>query len=211
MNEMEERYRRMRETLKLFLDCSSAPSFVSIICGVRWLCQEMGADRLFSPYLRLLLLGGYLSVTGQDHRIALKMAESPSDCQEALRHPDPVVRCVVLDVLHDLWLRPDQMKGIFQQVLLRERDRDVLTTALALIGHAFHGTRDREIGKLLARIVTDASWGEEYKRKTVYQTLLRVAGRPLEEVIQLSYPYLKASWPLDEVVDHSLLEEFLSA
>jgi hypothetical protein len=206
-----EMSRRMKDTLKLNLDCSSPPSFASIIKAAECLCADMGADRLFAPYLDLLLLGGYLSLTGQDYRIPLKMAESLADCLEALRHRDPIVRCVALDVLYALWLTRDQMKGILEQVLLGERDREVLITAIVVTGCEFHGTRDREIGKLLARIVTDASWGEEYKRLSVYQALLRVAGRPLEELVRVSDEYRKKRRPLDEIVDHSLLEEFLNA
>ena len=130
------------------------------------------------------------------------MLQSRQQAESYLHHSDPHIRCVALRVLSRIWKADaQQLTKECERLFSNDPDNDVRGVALAILGRIYSGTNDREFGKRMAAIVSNASHPIS-RRQLAYVNLFDIRGLPLE------------NWPLDddfteEMIDRRFVNSFL--
>ncbi len=131
----------------------------------------------------------------------LSMLQSRQQAESYLHHDDPHVRCVAISVLSHVWKPDVQLTKECERLYSNDPDNDVREVALTVLGHCYRGTNDREFGKKMAGIVSNASQPISL-RQLAYINLFDVRGLSPEH------------WPLDDdftesKIDKRFVESFL--
>jgi hypothetical protein len=114
------------------------------------------------------------TMTGPGLRLLL---ENKQVTEEHLNDPEPKMRRAALTLMTYHWGSTEQFKGRCEEMVLRDPDATVRSTAISCLGTCFSGTDNRRIVKLLADVVCNES--ETYKmRRSAYLSLLIVSMPP---------------------------------
>jgi hypothetical protein len=135
-----------------------------------------------------------------------EMMRSRAAAMAYLDSPASNLRSAALLTLHDHWKeQPFDLRGLCMRMLMHDLDIDVRIHAEDVLNCVCIKTDDREVGRLLANIVSDGS--EPIKlRKAAYVSLFSVRGLPVSRILEAAE--MDFQHPSD--VDWGFVETFLS-
>jgi hypothetical protein len=138
----------------------------------------------------------------------LAMQEDRKLAERYLEHPNRDYRLAALEILRDHWKTGRQSAATWERLLDTDEDVVVRGAAATALGSLFESTNDRRIGRLLARIVEDASQPEGLRTSAYLALRELVEGWEVATQYMLTLP-IGAGLPDD--LDWSLVSRFSDA
>lgn len=136
------------------------------------------------------------------------MLKDRNAAESYLTHSDPSIRVCALCLMTDYWDPTQYSIEMSVRMALGDPDSKVRGVAVACLGKRYAGTNNREVGRLLARLVVDGASPLE-ERTGAYTALFALRGLPIE-----SWPRYPAGplahFDFAEDVDWSFVSSFLA-
>jgi hypothetical protein len=134
-----------------------------------------------------------------------EMMRSVSGATAYLDDPVANIRAAAILLLYEHWkIKPFDLRSICMRMVMNDRDMEARIHAQGILSCVCFKTDDREVGRLLARIVRDNS--EPIKlRKAAYVSLFSVRGLPAARILQAA----ETDFQDPSNVDWGFVETFL--